>query len=50
MVRAKQPKPVHQLTSAQFDDMFPDEAHCIAYLIARRWPEGSVPRDAAQPQ
>src|SRR5271170_6760970 len=38
----RQPKPVHQLTSAQFDDMFPvgDEDACKAYLKARRWPDG----------
>ena len=42
MARSKQPKPVHQLTSAQFDDMFPlgDEDACKAYLKARRWPDG----------
>src|SRR5271163_2676514 len=36
------PKPVHQLSSAQFDRMFPvdDEDACAKYLIARRWPEG----------
>jgi transposase-like protein len=36
------PKPVHQLTSAQFDRMFPvdDEDACKAYLKARRWPQG----------
>jgi IS1 family transposase/transposase-like protein len=36
------PKAVHQLTSAQFDRMFPvdDEDACKAYLKARRWPEG----------
>ncbi len=36
------PKPVHQLTSAQFDRMFPvdDEDACKAYLVARRWPKG----------
>lgn len=40
----KRPKPVHQLTSAQFDAMFPDgdEDACIAYLIARRWPDGVI--------
>ena len=37
---AKRPKPVHQLTSAEFDALFPDEAACAAYLVARRWPEG----------
>src|SRR5665213_1002042 len=38
----KRPKPVHQLTSAQFDAMFPigDEDACKAYLVARRWPNG----------
>jgi transposase-like protein len=40
MARAKQPKPVHQLTAAQFESMFPDEDACRAYLQARRWPEG----------
>jgi transposase-like protein/IS1 family transposase len=40
MARAKQPKPVHQLTAAQFERMFPDEEACKAYLKARRWPEG----------
>ena len=34
------PKPIHQLTSAQFEALFPDEEHCIAYLVARRWPQG----------
>ena len=36
----RQPKPVQQLTSAQFEAMFPDEDHCRAYLVARRWPNG----------
>jgi transposase-like protein/IS1 family transposase len=38
------PKPVHQLSSAQFDRMFPvdDEDACKAYLKARRWPQGVV--------
>src|SRR5579864_579591 len=38
--KRKQPKPVHQLTSAEFDAMFPHEDACKAYLQARRWPEG----------
>jgi len=44
MPRRKQPKPVHQLSSAQFDAMFPvgDEEACKAYLQARRWPDGVV--------
>ena len=35
-------KPVHQLTSAQFEAMFPvgDEEACQRYLVARRWPNG----------
>ncbi len=36
----KRPKPVHQLTAAQFDALFPNEDACKAYLKARRWPEG----------
>lgn len=37
---ARRPKPVQQLTEAQFEAMFPDEDHCADYLIARRWPDG----------
>jgi transposase-like protein len=37
---AKRPKPVHQLTEKQFEDLFPHEDACRAYLVARRWPEG----------
>jgi hypothetical protein len=37
---AKRPKPVHQMTEAQFEAMFPDEDACKVYLCARRWPEG----------
>jgi|HubBroStandDraft_3_1064219.scaffolds.fasta_scaffold144236_1 hypothetical protein len=42
MVTKRVPKPVHQLTSAQFDAMFPigNEDACKAYLKARRWPDG----------
>ena len=36
----KQPKPVTQLTAAQFEELFPDEEACKTYLVARRWPEG----------
>src|ERR1700678_4350291 len=39
-MRSKQPKPVPQLTVAEFEEMFPDEDACRAYLVARRWPEG----------
>jgi hypothetical protein len=36
----KRPKPVHQMTVAQFEAMFPDEEACRDYLVARRWPKG----------
>ncbi len=38
----KHPKPVHQMTEGQFEDMFPmgDDDAPKAYLKARRWPEG----------
>src|SRR5258708_2902151 len=34
------PKAVPQMTTAQFEAMFPDETACKAYLQARRWPHG----------
>jgi transposase-like protein/IS1 family transposase len=37
---AKRPKPVPQMSAAQFDAAFPDEDACKAYLVARRWPDG----------
>src|SRR5258708_4295415 len=37
---AKRPKPVHQMTIAQFEATFIDEEACRTYLIARRWPHG----------
>jgi IS1 family transposase len=42
--RTKRPKPVHQMTEAQFEAMFPagDEDACKRYLVARRWPNGVV--------
>jgi transposase-like protein len=49
MARAKQAKPIHQLTAAQFERMFPDEEACCAYLVGKRWPEGvSCPRCGAE--
>lgn len=38
----RRPKPVHQMTTAQFEARFPvgDETACLEYLVARRWPEG----------
>lgn len=37
---SRNPKPVHQLSSAEFDKMFPDEDACKAYLTGNRWPSG----------
>jgi hypothetical protein len=36
----RRPKPVHQMTIAQFEATFPHEEACRAYLVARRWPNG----------
>jgi len=36
----RRPKPVHQMTIAQFVAAFPNEEACARYLVARRWPEG----------
>src|SRR6266849_8769064 len=36
----RRPKPVHQMTIAQFEATFPDEEACRSYLVARRWPNG----------
>jgi hypothetical protein len=45
----KQLRPIHQLTAAQFEKMFPDEDACCAYLVGRRWPEGvRCPRCGAE--
>jgi transposase-like protein len=45
----KHPKPVHQLTAAQFDALFKTEEDCIRYLVARRWPQGvRCPRCGSQ--
>jgi transposase-like protein len=45
----KQPKPIHQLTVAQFERMFPNEDACCAYLVGRRWPDGvRCPRCGAE--
>ena len=42
-------KPVHQMTVAEFEKMFPDEQACCAYLVGRRWPKGvRCPRCGAE--
>jgi IS1 family transposase len=46
---ARRPKPVHQMTIAEFEAMFPNEDACCAYLVARRWPDGiRCPRCGAE--
>ncbi len=40
MARAKQLKPIHQMTVAQWEKAFPNEDACCAYLVGHRWPEG----------
>jgi hypothetical protein len=44
VMATRRPKPVHQMTEAQFEAMFPvgDDDACKAYLVARRWPQGVV--------
>ncbi|VTZ25596.1 transposase [Methylocella tundrae] len=43
------PKPVHQMSVAEFEKMFPNEDACCAYLVARRWPDGvRCPRCGAE--
>ena len=37
---SRRPKPVPQMTVAQFERTFTDEDACKRYLQARRWPEG----------
>ena len=39
MARAKQSKPIHQMTIRDFEAMFPDEDACKLYLAENRWPE-----------
>jgi ISXO2-like transposase domain/Transposase zinc-ribbon domain len=38
----KRPRPVHQMSEAQFETAFPDEDACKRYLVARRWPNGVI--------
>lgn len=35
-----EPKVVKQMSLAEFDRMFPDEASCKEYLVQQRWPKG----------
>jgi hypothetical protein len=48
-MKQKKPKAVHQLTIPEFEELFPHEEACCAYLVARRWPEGvRCPRCGAE--
>src|SRR5437763_1014265 len=40
MARAKQPKPIRQMSVSEWEAAFPTEEACDAYLVARRWPNG----------
>jgi transposase-like protein len=40
MTRAKQTRQIMQMSIAQWEAAFPDEAACDAYLVAQRWPDG----------
>lgn len=40
MTAKRRPKPVHQMTVAEFEARFPDEEACSRYLVKRRWPDG----------
>jgi len=42
MPRSPRPKPVHQMTAAQFDTLFKTEDDCVRYLVVRRWPQGII--------
>src|SRR5437867_216335 len=33
---------IHQMTIAQFEQLFPDEDACKKYLTVNRWPDGAV--------
>ena len=40
MKASKNPLQVHQMTIAQFEELFPHEDACKDYLAANRWPDG----------
>jgi transposase-like protein len=42
MKAAKNHLQIHQMTIAQFEQLFPHEDACKAYLMANRWPDGIV--------
>jgi len=49
MARQKQKPQIIQMTVKQFEELFPDEEACCAYLVGKRWPEGvKCPRCGAE--
>ena len=42
MTKAKRAQQIHQMTVAQFEQQFPTEDACKAYLTANRWPDGVI--------
>ena len=40
MAREKQPQQIMQMSIVQWEDAFPDETACCAYLVSHRWPKG----------
>ena len=38
--KAKNHLQIHQMTIAQFEQLFPDETSCRTYLQLNRWPDG----------
>ena len=42
MTKAQKSLQIHQMTIAQFEQLFPHEDACKSYLMANRWPDGVV--------
>lgn len=40
MIKAKKHLQIYQMTIAQFEQLFPHEDACKAYLVKNRWPDG----------
>ena len=40
MPKITTPLHIHQMSSADFERMFPDDSACTQYLIQHRWPDG----------
>jgi transposase-like protein len=41
-MKPKKALQIHQMTIAQFEQLFPDDDHCKAYLAANRWSDGVI--------